>query len=235
MTPKSRVMALVLAGAVCASAVSGAEPSNSGSTYRLTYASKYSFQGIDRSASRPVLQPEVGMDMGELSVTAWGNYDQTQGVMNELDTRLWHPLDVGGWSGAWGYEYLRYFHDDARRPSQEVFTELSYKRAFTPSVRMHWDIDEGHGRYWTFGLARAIAKGGATTTLAGRLHLQEHYYGMTGIPSAESAVALSRAGMEVSLTRHWTWENGDFRGEARPLRDWVFALTLGAHPESGRR
>jgi len=215
-----------------APADSGVVAEASALSWGVTCASKYSFQGIDYSAGRTVAQPQLGYARHAWSIALWGNLDQARSVLNELDTSVSREWKLGRCSGGAGYQNLQYFHRPDWQPTHELFGSLAVDGALQPSFAVHWDVAAGGGAYWTAGLERDLTWGATTLGLTSRLYAQEHYYGLTGIPSAEGGFTLSRAlarqPAQLSVTHHWTWANGDFRGANATRDDWVVALTVGA-------
>ncbi|HKQ18110.1 MAG TPA: hypothetical protein VJW75_00055 [Candidatus Eisenbacteria bacterium] len=198
--------------------------------WAATYASWYSFQGLDYSNRRSVSQPEVSATMRGVSISAWGNFDHSLGELNEIDLTLQWGWEGERLSGGVGYANLHYPHRADWEPSQEVLGELAFAGPLEVSASVHWDVDEGRGRYWELGLGKDIEGPGATIALGATVYFQDRYYELTGIPAVETRVGVRRvwAGVawEPSLARLWTWENGDFEGPEAVEPGWIFSLSL---------
>ncbi|MEK7347609.1 MAG: hypothetical protein AABZ94_01925 [Candidatus Eisenbacteria bacterium] len=198
--------------------------------WSATYASRYSFQGLDYSEGRPVLQPQVTCGLNRFSLSVWGNLDQTRGELNEVDGTVQRDWGRGPLSGALGYVYLDYPNRPDWKSSQEVFADLSLDAPLQPSVSVHWDVDQGRGRYWAFGLGHELSGSKASLGLTSKLYVHEHYYQMTGISGLETGVGVTAAwgrfALQPSLTRLWSWENRDFRDAEATKPGWVLSLTV---------
>ena len=198
--------------------------------WSTSYASRYAFQGIDYSDGRPVLQPSVSASRFGFTAGLWGTADQTQRRLDEFDATVQRDLEHGRWSGALGYEYLRFPNRDGWSPTHEGYLDLAFDAAGSPSLSMHWDVAAGAGRYWTLGAVREFPAPGGTLGAGIKLNAQEHYYGMTGIPSVETRVsfAIPCAGLALvpSISRIWTWSNGDFRAEQAIAPGWLASVDL---------
>jgi hypothetical protein len=198
--------------------------------WELTYASWYSFQGLDYSNRRPVLQPGLKGTLKGVSVGAWGNIDQSLGELNEADLTAQWAWERGRASGGLGYVNLQYPHRDDWEPSQEIFGEFAFDAPFQPSASVHWDVDKGRGRYWALGLGREIAGPVGTVQLVAKLYAQDRYYGVTGISALETRIGFQRVwggvAWEPSLARVWSWTNGGFRGPDAVAAGWLISLSL---------
>jgi hypothetical protein len=235
-------VALVFIGGVCGPRSTLAEPpagsaeglpdstraSETGLAWSAAYASRYCFQGLDYSAGRPVVQPQLAASFRRLTFTIWGNGDPARGQLDELDLSLQGEWALDRLSGALGYTHLRYPHRDWQ-PTHEIFADLGVDAPLQPSLSIHWDVAAGGGRYWTLGLDHETPHGRAALALGARVFLHEHYYGMTGVPSLETHVGITvpwvGLSLQPSLSRFWTWENGDFRGDQAVGDGWVASLT----------
>ena len=191
------------------------------------YASRYSFQGLDYSEGRPVLQPQVSGSRQGITLTAWGNVDQTRHQLNEIDLGLQGEWSLKRLSAGLGYARLWYPHRDWEA-THEVFSELTLKAPLEPSLSVHWDVAAGLGRYWALGVNRTIPWRGGSVGLASRLYIHYHYYGLTGIPALETGLSATTSWGSISfqptLSRLWTWGNGDFRGDQAVRGGWVAGL-----------
>ena len=205
-------------------------------SWAATYASQYSFQGFDRSNGHPVLQPEVTGAMGALSLTLWGNLDQVQGEMTEVDATVRGTWTVEALTFGAGYANLQYFNLVGWKPTQELFSEMdadlpiSPTAELRPTAELHWDVDQGHGFYGALGLGAERSFGGVMCGLGSHLYAQHNYYGLTGISGLETSVGAGISWRGVTwqgeLARLWTWENGDFRSMQQIAGGWLFRLTL---------
>lgn len=198
--------------------------------WAATYASWYSFQGLDYSNRRSVSQPEVSATLRGVSISAWGNFDHSRGELNEIDLTLQWDWEGERFSGGLGYANLQYPHRTDWEPSQEVIGEFAFAGPLEISASVHWDVDEGRGRYWEFGLGKEVEAPGATIVAGATLYFQDRYYELTGIPAIETRVGVRRVwggvAWEPSLARLWTWENGDFEGSEAVEPGWLFRLSL---------
>ncbi len=195
--------------------------------WNATYASWYSFQGLDYSQRRPVLQPQVSGSLRGFTLTAWGNMDQTRRELNEIDISLQQDWGLRAVSVGLGYARLQYPHRDWE-PTQEVLAELTAEAPLHPSLSVHWDVAAGSGRYWALGVNHAIPWQQGSVALATHLYFQEHYYELTGIPALETSLCASTAWAGISvqptLSRFWTWPNGDFRNDQAIRGGWALSL-----------
>jgi hypothetical protein len=216
------------------SAAAGPDSANEGGPFQLeweaTYASWYSFQGIDYSNRRPVFQPGLKGTMKSLSIGVWGNLDQSREELNEVDVTLEWGWEGHRASGGLGYVNLQYPHRADWQPSQEILGEVALDAPLKPSVSVHWDVDKGRGRYWAFGIEHEVPKPSAVILLAAKLYAQDHYYEMTGISAVETRVGVRRlwGGMvwEPSLARLWSWKNGDYQGTNAAPAGWLFSVSV---------
>ena len=195
-----------------------------------TYASWYSFQGLDYSNRKPVFQPEVKGTLKGVSLGVWGNLDQSSQEMNEVDVTLRYGWEGKRASGGIGYVNLQYPNRAGWAPSQEVFAEGALEGPVQTSGAVHWDVDSGDGPYGALGVGREITKSTITIGLGLKLYAQEHYYGLSGISALETRACIRRtwAGMEwePAVSRLWTWENGDFRGSNAVAPGWLVSLSF---------
>jgi hypothetical protein len=122
---------------------------------------------------------------------------------------------------------LRYPNREGWAPSQELFADMSLEAPLSPTLSIHGDIDAGDGIYATLGLTQPIA---GVLSAATNVFYQNHYYGMTGVPSVELKMsgAFNYAGMTLtpSLSRFATTDNGDFAEEARIPSGWLFSVNV---------
>lgn len=197
--------------------------------WSLTYASRYAFQGIDYSEGRAVLQPWAALHAGPLTGTVWANANQARHRFDEVDLGVQTPWATGPVSGTAGWLYLRYPNRDWAA-THELVVECAANAALSPTLSLHWDVAEGDGLWWTAGASREFASPVGEWQLAAKLHGQEHYYAMTGLPAAETTLGLTieSGGLSFapSVTRVWSWDNGDWRGDVRPQPAWQAGLTI---------
>jgi len=228
----STVLLMCIAMTGAGSAWAGPNDSDSASngpsiSWSVTYASRYSFQGLDYSEGRPVLQPEISAGIHGLSLALWGNLDQTRRHLDELDVTLQHEYALGSASGAIGYAYLEYPNRDWD-PTHELVADLTLGGPLEPSISVHWDVDAGRGRYLTFGLDREIPWGAVALGLGSKLYVQDHYYGLSGIPAVETSVSATvpwrGLSLQSTLSRLSAWPNGDFRDDEALKGSWVLSL-----------
>ncbi|HEY7727546.1 MAG TPA: hypothetical protein VID50_03755 [Candidatus Eisenbacteria bacterium] len=198
--------------------------------WSATYASWYSFQGLDYSDRRPVLQPELECTLRGISLGLWGSFDQSREELNEADITLQWDWERGRLSGGLGYTNLQYPHRPDWRPSQEILADFAFDAMVAPSLSLHWDLDEGRGRYWALGIDHGLPGMPRAVRVAERIYAQEDYYGMSGISAGETRVSVRGpwAGVvwEPALARVWCWENADFRGTDAVLPGWLLRVTL---------
>lgn len=201
----------------------------------VAYASRYVFQGLDYSDGQPVFQPQLTARLGRYSAIVWSNLDQDRRELNEIDVSLQGDWENDGLSGDFGYTHLRYPHRGLGwEPTHELYADLELDRPLQPSISVHWDLDQGHGRYWTLGLSHEMSAAKSVIQLSGRLYAHDGYYDLTGLPCFEAGVGFSRGwgrlSIQSGLARQWTWENGDFRGDNAVPAGWVATVALcGAH------
>jgi len=214
----------------------GAEPDSASGDepvrfeWEATYASWYSFQGLDYSDRRSVSQPEVSVTMRGVSIAVWGNIDHSRGELNEVDMTLQWGWEGDRFSGGLGYMNLQYPHRPDWEPSQEVFGEVAFGGPLDLSASVHWDVDAGRGRYWEFGLGKELSAKAVAILLATSVYVQDDYYGMTGVTAVETRIGVRRewggVAWEPSLARISAWENGDFQGANAVSTGWLFRLSV---------
>jgi Bacterial protein of unknown function (Gcw_chp) len=195
-----------------------------------TLASRYIWQGFDYSDGDPVLQPELTLGHGPLSLTGWWNYDLPDGQIDEFDLYAQFNASAGRLSYSLGYAYFDYPNRDGWDPSQEVNLDLSWDGPLAPSLSSHYDFDAGDGAYFTLGVSHDLPAPAGSLSVAANLFYQADYYGFTGIPSAELNTSWAWEAGPVTVTPSVsyfaTWENGDFRGaDAVPDR-WLFQVNV---------
>jgi len=215
---------------VAAQAAEGASADSLAETpiaWSATYASRYSFQGLDYSEGRSVLQPQVSGSLQGLTLTAWGNLDQTRRELNEIDLSLQRDWSLARLSVALGYAHLRYPQRDWD-PTHEVFADLTVEAPLEPSLSVHWDVAAGLGRHWALGVSHTVPWRGGSVALATRLYVHDHYYELTGMPALETSLSASAAwgsiAVQPTLSWIWTWANGDFRDDQAVRGGWVVAI-----------
>jgi len=196
----------------------------------MAFATRYLFQGIDYSNSKPVLEPEVDLGAGPIKTKLWVNHDLDLHVSNEFDFSVYHEWSAKKFSLATGYTYLWYPNRDGWSPSQELYADVSREGVLNPSLSIHYDFDAGMGSYSTFGLSHGFERPIGTVSLGVNLFYQDHYYGLTGFPSSEWNLHLERSFKHTTLTpsvsRFVTWANGDFRDENAVRSAWVFSFQI---------
>jgi hypothetical protein len=99
-----------------------AAPAGPAFSVSTTYASRYSFQGLDYSEGRPVLQPTVTASLLGFGAGLWGNIDQTRREINEVDATLQREFEAPRISGSVGYAWT------GRRPTRPFWTSRSTRR-----------------------------------------------------------------------------------------------------------
>lgn len=200
-------------------------------SWSLMVASRYIFQGFDYSDGKAVLNPELDLAAGPVSVKIWANHNLDSGFSDEFDFSLLHEWSIKKLSMDAGYTYFRYPHREGWDPSQELFFDLSGEGWLNPSLSVHYDFDAGTGTYSTLGLSHSINTSLGTASIGTKLFYQGSYYEMTGIPAFEANVNLSRDFGKFSVTpsvsRFLTWENGDFRASSAVPAHWLFSLQVG--------
>jgi hypothetical protein len=204
-------------------------PRNVQLEWNATYASWYSFQGLDYSQGLPVLQPQVSASLHGASLTLWGNLDQSRRELNEVDATIQAEREAGPVTYALGYGYLHYPHRDWEA-THELVADLGFAGPVQASLNVHWDVAAGLGRYWTLAMSRDATLHKVTGSLGAKLYMQEHYYDLSGFPALETSLGVSApwAGLvlQPSLSRIWTWENGDFRGDQAIASRWIVSLSF---------
>ena len=195
-------------------------------SYDVLFASKYLFQGFDYSDSRGVAQPSVSVGFSDFTFNAWGNFQPDLNVMNEIDLTVKYTRELKGFSVSPGYMALRYPNRDWD-PSQELFVDLGVTAPLNPTLSVHYDFDAGKGSYSTLGVSHEVK---APITLGANLFYQNQYYEMTGFPSAEikasASMSIGVLGFTPSLSRFFSWENGDFSGDAKVPESWLFGVSF---------
>jgi hypothetical protein len=196
----------------------------------MTFASRYLFQGIDYSNSKPVLNPQADLTSGPLQVRLWWNHDLDQNVSNEFDLSLYHEWSAKKFSFTTGYTYLWYPHREGWTPSQEFYVEASREAPLNPTLSVHYDFDAGMGSYSAFGLSHPIVRFTGTLSLGANLFYQDHYYGITGFPASEWNIHFEKAFKKTTVTpsvsRFLAWPNGDFRDENAVKSAWLFSFQV---------
>lgn len=194
-------------------------------SYDVLFASKYLFQGLDYSDSRAVAQPNINLGFGGLTLNAWGNFQPDLDVLNEIDLSVKYAWGFHGFNVAPGYMSLRYPNRVGWDPSQELFVEMSGPGWLSPSLSIHHDFDAGKGTYSTLGVSHSVR---GPLSLGVNLFRQDHYYEMSGFPAAEikasASLTVGVLGFTPSLSRFLTWNNGDFRGDARVPESWLLGV-----------
>ncbi len=197
--------------------------------WSLTYASRYAFQGIDFSDGRAVVQPWAAVHAGPVTGTVWANANQARHHVDEVDVGVLAPWSAGTWSGDAGWLYLGYPNRDWA-PTQELVVDVAGEVPLAPTLTVHWDVIEGTGTYATIGVSHTVPSRFGPWQLGAKLHGQSGYYDMTGIPAAETTlgIAIESGGLAFTplLTKLWTWDNGDWRGDARPQPDWMLGISV---------
>jgi hypothetical protein len=198
-------------------------------SWSATYASHYSYQGLDYSSSRPVLQPQVSARVLGSTLALWGNMDQATHELNEIDLSVQRDWSLHALSGDLGYTHLRYPNRDWD-PTHELFVDLNLAAPLDPSVSMHWDVAAGAGRTWALGVEHEFPVKPVALDLATKLYVHGHYYAMSGIPALETSLKGSVGGgglsIQPTVSRLWTWPNGDYRGIAAVRRSWVIGIIV---------
>jgi hypothetical protein len=198
--------------------------------WSAAYASRYSFQGLDYSEGKPVIQPSLTIGLHGFTAGIWGNVDQTFGELNEIDVTVQREVEYGLLSGSVGYANLQYPHREDWAPTHETYLDLSLDALLNPSLSVHWDVDEGAGRYWTLGADHTFEGPAGSLGLSAKLFAHEHYYEMSGIPAVETGIAISkvwgRFTFQPAIARQWAWENGDFRDDLAVDPGWVVSLSV---------
>jgi hypothetical protein len=196
----------------------------------FSFASRYLFQGIDYSDSKPVLNPQADLTAGPFQARLWMNHDLDQNVSNEFDLSLFHEWSAKKFSFTTGYTYLWYPHREGWDPSQEFYVEASHDGPLSPTLSVHYDFDAGMGSYSTFGVSHSIARRVGTVSFGANLFYQDHYYGLSGFPSSEWNIHLERSLKKITVTpsisRFLTWKNGDFREENVVKSAWLFSFQI---------
>jgi len=196
----------------------------------MSFASRYLFQGIDYSNSKPVLNPEADVSVGPITTKLWMNHDLDLRVSNEFDLSVLHEWKAKKFSFTTGYTYLWYPHREGWNPSQELYLEASRDGVLNPSLSVHYDFDAGKGTYSTLGISHGFERHAGTLTLGANLFYQGHYYGLSGIPATEWNVhfekSIHHTTLTPSLSRFVTWSNGGFRDASAVKSAWLFSFQV---------
>jgi hypothetical protein len=199
-------------------------------SWDVTFASKYLFEGLDYSAGKPVLQPEVVWGYRGFSATVWANHDLDLAQTNEFDFAVQYAKDFKTWSWNAGYTYLRYPHRAGWTPSQEVVGGVSWNGLLSPSLSVHYDFDAGKGGYGILGLSRTWETSPVPITLGVEGYYHYRYYGVNGCPSVafkgETSRDIGPITFTPSVSYYATRPNRDFRGEAGVPSSWLFSLNV---------
>jgi hypothetical protein len=200
-------------------------------SWDVTTASRYLFQGQDYSDGHPVVQPELVFGYKSLTATIWGNQDLREGQVNEYDASVEGAIDAGPYSLSAAYAQLRYPNRvDDPEPTQEFCFSVARKASLNPSLEVHYDFDQGRGIYSTLRLNQPFKVARLPLSLGLVLFRQDHYYAMTGFPSAAAEAGMSfdlgKFTIAGTLSRYAAWENGDFRGPAAVPDCWLFSLNI---------
>jgi hypothetical protein len=202
------------------------DPDALGLSYDATLASNYIFQGFDYSYGRSVVQPNATATWRGFSANAWGNLQAGSLALNEVDLSIKYAHEAGKLSAAAGYLNLRYPNRDWE-PSQEFFVDVAYTAPLNPSLSVHYDFGAGDGAYTTLGLRHELPN---QLSFGTNLYVQSHYYGMTGLCSAEFKLSASHSLGTATLTQSAsyfrTWENGDFRDDGAIPSKWLVAINV---------
>lgn len=230
MTPRLAVS--IVCVLLCAAATSRADDAGDAGgapalTFATTAASRYLFQGLDYSASRPVLQPQLGASWRGNDLTLWGNGNIDHVDIDEVDATLGRTLERKAASVTGGLVHLHYPNRDWA-PTNEVFAEAALHDAWSPDLTVHYDFTAGRGVYAALAVTREVPNRVAALQLTVRGYAQSAYYGMTGVPAVETCVAFSRKanGLTFSpaISRFTAWPNGTFRGADAVRSSWLLAV-----------
>jgi hypothetical protein len=198
----------------------------------VTLASKYLFHGVDYSNEKAVIQPEIVATYQAISAIVWTNYDLDTDEFNEIDLYLQYDGEFGPLGFTLGYAYYDYPNRDGWDPTQEVYTALSVDILLQPSAGVHYDFDAGEGLYATFGVSHGMEFLAGTLTLGSTLFYWDHYYEVSGIPSAEFngtvEYPLGPLTVAPSVSYFLTWDNGDFPEACECLVSdtWLFSINV---------
>jgi hypothetical protein len=194
----------------------------------MTAASRYLFQGFDYSEGRPVIQPNVALQIGSVTANVWGNYHVDRRELDEIDLSIRADHSLGKLSIATGYVSLQYPNRMDWEPSQEIFLDLGLEAALSPTLSVHHDFDAGNGTYSVLGLTHSI---GSSLSLATNAFYLARYYGQTGFSALEVKSSWERSvgayTFTPSISHFVTWTNGDFKDDEAVPSNWVFALSVG--------
>lgn len=193
-----------------------------------TFASRYLFQGFDYSDGKPVLQPEMIIGMGPFAATVWANQQPNVGQVNEIDISLKYTAKLGEVSIAPGYTNLSYPNRIGWEPSQEMTFDVGVTGPLSPTLSLHYDFGAGDGLYSTLGLTQSIR---GPLAMGLNVFYEHQYYGMSGIPATElkasASFSVGTLSVTPSISRFFTWANGDFRDAGSLPSNWLFAFNVG--------
>lgn len=139
----------------------------------LCLCSKYIWRGMVWDED-PVLQPDLWMNVGRLTMTFWGNMDLTdpdggfEGQFNEWDAYIDVNLGARGplVFGA-GLYYMNFLESSGLGLSTtELGASASANVIGRPTLALFWDIWHYHGVYANVGLSHDIVMGPSALSLA---------------------------------------------------------------------
>jgi hypothetical protein len=139
----------------------------------LSFYSKYIWRGMVWD-EEPVLQPDLWMTVGRLTMTFWGSMDLTdsggdfEGQFNEwdgyidVDLGALGPLTFGS-----GLSYLNFFAPSGVGSSTtEISASAIVNIIGNPTLTAYWDIWQYHGVYANMSLSHDIAVGPSALSLS---------------------------------------------------------------------
>ncbi|MCK4852453.1 MAG: hypothetical protein KAS86_04985 [Candidatus Omnitrophica bacterium] len=143
-------------------------------SFSTTFLTKYIWRG-QNLGDDPVMQPDLSMSKCGLTLDIWGSYDTGTGdELTELDYTIDYTFNVGemaekldmGSMGVLdplslsaGYTYYTFPNvdwDSEGFDTHEVYLGCAYDILLQPSFTWYWDVDTGHGCYYTAGIGHTF-------------------------------------------------------------------------------
>jgi hypothetical protein len=154
----------------------------------LVLYSKYIWRGMVWDED-PVLQPDLWMTVGRLTMTFWGSMDLTdaggdfEGQFNEWDGYIDVDLGARGpLSFGAGMYYMNFLGSSGFGSSTaELGASTSADVIGNPTLRAYWDIWQYHGVYANMSLSHDVALGPSALSLSASAGWGDHRHnGISG-------------------------------------------------------
>ncbi|HEY3382537.1 MAG TPA: hypothetical protein VGK32_12255 [Vicinamibacterales bacterium] len=182
------VLALALAGSLCAQEASSLSPppppatgagqdipaaQTDGNGLRLsfgasgTFASAFVWRGF-LLGSDPAFQPSVWAKVGPLTITSWSNSHvrSASGVIyTEHDLIIDYSREVRGVTLSVGWINYMFPRQASGRYSNEFYVAAAAGGYFAPKAQVYHDVNEGSGTYATIGISHEYGLGSTKVSL----------------------------------------------------------------------